>query len=48
MLFELFYNKSLYRKLCAKYGERYARIYMYASYNVTALDNEYVILDDND
>lgn len=42
------HNKSLYRKLCAKHGERYARIYMYASYNVTALDNEYVILDDND
>lgn len=41
-------NKSLYRKLSAKFGEKYARIYMYASYNITALNNEYVILDDNE
>jgi hypothetical protein len=41
-------NKSLYKKLCAKYGEKYTRIYMYASYNITALDNEYVIIDDNE
>ena len=39
------HNRKLYNKLCEEKGEYYARIYLYASYNVTALNNEYVILD---
>ena len=40
-------NKRLYRKLCNENGEYYARIYLYACKNITATDNEYVILDDD-
>ena len=29
-------------------GEVYARLYLYATHNITSLDNEYVILDDDD
>ena len=39
------HNRKLYNRLCEEKGEYYARIYLYASYNVTALNNEYVILD---
>ena len=39
------HNRKLYNKLCEEKGEYYARIYLYASYNITALNNEYVILD---
>ena len=39
------HNRRLYKKLCEEKGEYFARIYLYASYNVTALNNEYVILD---
>ena len=39
------HNQKLYKKLCATKGEYYARIYLFASYNITSLDNEYVILD---
>lgn len=42
------HNRRLYKKLCEEKGEYYARIYLYASYNVTSLDNEYVILDDDE
>lgn len=39
-------NRRLYKKLCSEKGEVYARLYLYASYNVISLDNEYVMLDD--
>ena len=39
-------NRQLYRKLCDEKGEYYARIFLYASKSVTAVDNEYVTLDD--
>lgn len=41
-------NRKLYNKLCKEKGEYFARIMLYASYNITALDNEYVILDYNE
>lgn len=41
-------NRRLYKKLCEEKGEYYARILLYASYNITSVDNEYVILDNND
>lgn len=42
------HNQKLYKKLCAAKGEYYARIYLFASYNITSLDNEYVILDNDE
>ena len=42
------HNQKLYKKLCATKGEYYARIYLFASYNITSLDNEYVILDNDE
>ena len=39
-------NRHLYKKLCDTKGEVYARLYLYATHNITSLDNEYVILDD--
>lgn len=41
-------NRKLYKKLCKEKGEYYARIYLYASYNIVATDNEYIIFDDNE
>lgn len=38
-------NRKLYKKLCDEKGEYYARIFLYASKNITAVDNEYVALD---
>lgn len=37
------HNRKLYEKLCREEGEYYARIYMFASYNITSVDNEYEI-----
>lgn len=37
------HNRRLYKKLCKEKGEYFARIYLYASYNITSLDNEYII-----
>lgn len=34
-------NRKLYKKLCETKGEHYARIYLFASYNITSVDNEY-------
>lgn len=34
-------NRKLFRKLCDKHNERYARILMYASKVVCAIDNEF-------
>ena len=39
------HNRRLYKKLCEEKGEYFARIYLYASYNITSLDNEYIIFD---
>lgn len=41
-------NRHLYKKLCDTKGEVYARLYLYATHNITSLDNEYVILDDDE
>lgn len=35
-------NKALYKKLCIEKGERYARIYLYASKHIVAIDNEFI------
>ena len=42
------HNRRLYKKLCEEKGEYFARIYLYASYNITSLDNEYIILDNDE
>ena len=42
------HNRRLYKKLCEEKGEYFARIYLYASYNITSLDNEYVIFDNDE
>lgn len=42
------HNRRLYKKLCEEKGEYFARIYLYASYNITSLDNEYTILDNDE
>lgn len=34
-------NRKLYKKLCETKGEHYARIYLFANYNITSIDNEY-------
>lgn len=39
-------NKRLYNKLCDEKGEYYARIFLYATKNITAVDNEYITLED--
>lgn len=41
-------NKKLYKKLCNEKGEHYAKIYLFSCANITSVDNEYVILDDNE
>lgn len=41
-------NRKLFRKLCDTKGEVYARLFLYCSYNVVAIDNEYVNLEDNE
>ena len=42
------HNRRLYKKLCEEKGEYFARIYLYASYNITSLDNEYIIFDNDE
>lgn len=39
-------NRHLYKKLCKNKGEVYARLYLYATHNIVALDNEYEFLED--
>lgn len=39
-------NRKLYKKLCKEKGELFAKIFLYASYNITAIENEYVIFDE--
>jgi hypothetical protein len=38
-------NRKLYKRLCIEKGDVFARLFMYATYNVTAVDNEYEILN---
>ena len=42
------HNRRLYKKLCEEKGEYFGRIYLYASYNITSLDNEYIIFDNDE
>ena len=42
------HNRRLYKKLCEEKDEYFARIYLYASYNITSLDNEYIIFDNDE
>uniref|UniRef100_A0AAU8MIM0 DNA binding protein HU beta n=1 Tax=Geladintestivirus 2 TaxID=3233134 RepID=A0AAU8MIM0_9CAUD len=39
-------NRLVFNKLCKLKGEAFARLYLYASYNVVAQNNEYVSLVD--
>lgn len=41
-------NRKLYNKLCKERGEKYAKIYLFASKHITAIDNEYVNLKEDD
>lgn len=38
-------NRKLYKKLCDKKGETYARLFLYASHEVVATNNEYIKLE---
>lgn len=38
-------NKKVYKELCKTHGEAYANLYMFAIANITAIDNEYEILN---
>ena len=37
-------NKKLFRKLCKVHGEVYARVFLFCSYEVVAVTNEYINL----
>lgn len=39
-------NKKLFRKLCNTKGEVYARLFLYCSHEVVAVNNEYIRLDE--
>lgn len=39
-------NRKLFKKLCNTKGEVYARLFLYSTYVVTAIDNEYINLED--
>lgn len=41
-------NRKLYKKLCSEKGEVYARIYLFASKHIVALNNEYVNIKENE
>lgn len=41
-------NRKLYKELCKTKGEVYARIFLFASKNITSINNEYVNLEDNE
>lgn len=41
-------NKKLYKKLCKNHGEVYARLFLFCSYEVVAVGNEYIRLIDNE
>lgn len=39
-------NRKLYKKLCNTKGEVYARLFLFASYEVVAVENELIIVND--
>lgn len=41
-------NRKLYNKLCKEKGEVYARLYLYSCSTITAINNEYVRLDEDE
>lgn len=41
-------NRKLYKKLCDEKGDKYARIFLFASKHITAMNNEYVNLEKNE
>jgi hypothetical protein len=41
-------NRKLYLKLCDTKGEHYAKIFLFASKHVVAINNEYVNLEDDE
>lgn len=40
-------NKSVYKKLCKYKGEIYTRLYLYTIYEMTAIDNNYIQIDND-
>lgn len=40
-------NRKLYDKLCKTKGERYAKIFLFCSKHITAINNEYVNLEED-
>ncbi len=41
-------NRQLFRKLCKEKGEIYARLFLYLSHEVVAVNNEYIKLDEDE
>lgn len=41
-------NKKLFKRLCKTKGEVFARVFLFCSYEVTAIDNEYINLEYNE
>lgn len=41
-------NKKLFKKLCKTHGEVYARVFLFCSYEVVAVTNEYINLMENE
>lgn len=41
-------NRKLFKKLCATKGEVYARLFLYCSHSITAVNNEYINLEYNE
>lgn len=39
-------NRALFKKLCKEKGEGYARIHFFLSHSITAIENEYVPVED--
>ena len=39
-------NRKLYNKLCSEKGEAYAKLFLFASKHITAVNNEYITLED--
>ena len=39
-------NRKLYNKLCDEKGEAYAKVFLFASKHITAVNNEYINLED--
>lgn len=41
-------NRKLFKHLCKTKGEVFARVYLFCSYEVTAVTNEYIKVEDNE